>query len=148
MSYRIENTQEWSYEQLAPYTKQITAYFKKLADKFPDDLTVESLGRECIMGVRQLWLIFDDKDNLAAVCMTQVRTIDVTGKKIVTLTGHVGDEGLSCVPDMCRVIEQWSADQGADFTAAEGRRGWHKALKREGYEEYATVWRKPIKRNA
>lgn len=147
MKYRVVCTQDWDYEQIAPYTKQITAYFKKLADQFPHDLTVQSIGMECISGARQLWLIFDG-DDMVAVCMTQMRTVDATGTKIVTLTSHAGDEGLACVPDMCRVIEKWAAEQGADFTAAEGRIGWKRPLEKQGYKLYAAVFRKPVKGKA
>lgn len=145
---KVVNTSDWNYERLAPYSKQITAYFKKLADKFPADLTVQSIAMECITGGRQLWLVFDDKDEMVAVCMTQVRTIDATGKKIVTLSTHAGDEGLSCVPAMCAEIEKWAAEQGAHFTAAEGRIGWKRALEKQGYTLYAAVFRKPINRDA
>jgi hypothetical protein len=147
MTFRVVNTQSWDYEQLAPYTRQITAYFRKLVDHFPEDLTVQSIGMECIAGARQLWLVFDDEE-MVAVCMTQIRTIDATGTKIVTLSSHAGDAGLDCVPDMCRTIEAWAAEQGANFTAAEGRRGWGRELAKQGYREYAVVWRKPIERAA
>lgn len=146
MKYRVVNTQHWDYEQLAPYTKQITSYFKKLADRFPDDLTVQSIGMECIAGARQLWLIFDERNEMVAVCMTQMRTIDATGKKVVTLSSHAGEVGLECVEAMCATIEAWAAEQGADLTAAEGRRGWGRELAKHGYREYCVVWRKPIKR--
>lgn len=145
---KVVNTTDWDFERLAPHSKQITAHFKRLAEKFPHDVTVQSIAMECISGARQLWLVFDEDDEMVAVCMTQVRTIDATGKKIVTLTSHAGDEGLSCVPAMCAEIEAWAAEQGADFTAAEGRRGWGRELKKMGYREYATVWRKPIERAA
>lgn len=145
MKYQIVNTRGWQFEQLAPYTQQITAFFKKLADQFPQDVTVKSIAMECVSGARDLWLVLSG-DELVAVCMTQFRTVDATGTKIVTLTSHAGERGVDCVPDMCRVIEEWAAEQGADFTAAEGRRGWGRALVKQGYREYATIWRKPIQR--
>lgn len=147
MKYRIVNTSGWEWDRLAPYTRDITAAMKMLAERFPDDVTTESLARECILGSRQLWLVLDG-EAFVSFCLTQVRTIDATGRKVVTLTSHAGDAGLDCVPDMCREIEAWAKDQGADFTAAEGRRGWGRALAREGYREYAVVWRKPVRTDA
>lgn len=141
---RVVNTEGWDYEQLAPYTRQITAYFKRLADKFPQDVTVQTLAMECISGARQLWLVLDDENQLAAVCMTQIRTVEATGVKIVTLTSHAGEEGLACVPEMCQTIEEWATEQGAHYTAAEGRPGWGRELQKHGYRPYATIWRKPI----
>lgn len=141
---KVVSTQDWSWEQLSPYTRDITAAMKKLAAKFPDDVSVEHLGKEIVLGKRQLWLILDDDDKFVSFCLTQTHTVEATGKKVVTLTSHAGEEGLSCVPEMCRVIEGYAKEQGADMTAAEGRRGWARELKKRGYTEYATIFRKPI----
>lgn len=144
MTYRVVNTQDWQWEQLAPFTKDVTAAMKKLADKFPEDVTVQSLGQDIVTGVRQLWLILDEKDRFVSFCLTNVRTVDATGVKVVTLTSHAGEAGINCVPEMCSQIEAWAKDQGAQFTAAEGRRGWSKALAKQGYREYAVIFRKPV----
>lgn len=144
MTFKIENTSDWSFDRLAPYTRAITAAMKQLAEKFPDDVNVPALAQEILLGERQLWLILDEEDHFVSFCLTHIRTITSTGIKIVTLTSHAGGEGLSCVPDMCRVIEAWAKEQGADFTAAEGRRGWGRELAKQGYREYAVIWRKPI----
>jgi len=141
---KVVPTQDWSWEQLSPYTRDITAAMKKLAGKFPDDVSVEHLGKEIVLGKRQLWLVLDNDDRFISFCLTQMHTIEATGKKIVTLTSHAGEEGLSCVPEMCRVIEAYAKEQGADMTAAEGRRGWSRELKKRGYTEYAVIFRKPI----
>lgn len=141
---RVINTTEWTYEQIAPHGKAITAHMRKLAEKFPQDVTVESLAHECMTGARQLWLHLDDDDHCAAISLTHIRTVDSTGTKIVTLTSHAGEAGLDQVPEMCATIEAWAKEQGADYTAAEGRGGWDKALKREGYQRYAVIWRKKV----
>lgn len=144
MTYRVVNTQAWQWEQLAPFTKDVTAAMKKLADKFPEDVTVQSLGQDIVTGVRQLWLILDEKDKFVSFCLTNVRTVDATGVKVVTLTSHAGEAGINCVPEMCQTIEAWAKEQGAHYTAAEGRRGWSKALAKTGYRELAVIWRKKI----
>lgn len=147
--YQIVNTADWSYDQLAPYGRDITAAMRKLAEKFPQDVSVAALAHECLTGQRQLWLILDastgsEPGAFVSFCATAVNTVDATGTKIVTLTSHAGAEGLPCVADMCRVIEAWAKEQGAQFTAAEGRRGWGRELARHGYREYAVIWRKPV----
>lgn len=137
------NTQDWSFDRLAPYTRQITAAMKQLHEKFPQDIDVKALALECATGVRQLWLILDENEAFISFCCTSVQNAP-TGLKIVTLSTHAGAEGLDCVQDMCATIEAWAVEQGADFTAAEGRRGWGRALRKHGYEEYAVIWRKPV----
>lgn len=144
MTYRVVNTQDWQWEKLAPYTKDVTAAMKKLADKFPEDVTVKSLGQDIVTGIRQLWLILDEKDKFVSFCLTNVRTVDATGVKVVTLTSHAGEAGINCVPEMCSTIEAWAKEQGAHYTAAEGRRGWGKALAKQSYREYAVIFRKPV----
>ena len=143
MTYRVVNTQDWQWEQLAPYTKDVTAAMKKLADKFPEDVTVQSLGQDIVTGIRQLWLILDEKDKFVSFCLTNVRTVDATGVKVVTLTSHAGEAGINCVPEMCAEIEKYAWSIGADFCAAEGRRGWSRALAKQSYREYAVIYRKP-----
>lgn len=144
MSFQVVNTTDWPFEKLAPYGAQVTAAMRRLAEKFPSDVTAEALARECMDGQRQLWLILDEEDGFVSFCLTQIVTVQSTGKKIVTLTSHAGAEGLSCVSEMCRVIEAWAKEQGADYTAAEGRRGWSRELAKQGYREYAVIFRKPV----
>jgi hypothetical protein len=144
VTYRIINTSAWTFDELAPYGAAITAAMKQLADKFPEDVTVAQLASECLTGARQLWLILDGAGAFVSFCCTSINTIAGTGKKVVTLTSHAGAEGLDCCADMCRVIEAWAKEQGAQFTAAEGRRGWGRELARHGYREYAVIWRKPV----
>lgn len=144
MSYQIVNTEHWKYDQIAPFGPAITRAFHQLEKKFPHDVKAEALARECILGERQLWLILDEDGAFVSICLTHIKTVDATGTKIVTLTSHAGAEGLSCVPDMCSVIEAWAKEQGAHYTAAEGRRGWTRELAKQGYREYAVVFRKPV----
>ena len=143
MKYQVINTQGWSWEKLAPYGPKITAAMKQLEEKFPDDLTMMSLALECFSGKRVLWLILDEEGEFVSFCCTIDTVNEATGKKVTTLTSHAGAEGLDCCDTMCAVIEKWAFDRGADFCAAEGRRGWGRSLQQNGYREYCVVWRKP-----
>lgn len=146
MKYQIVLTAGWPPEKFAPYGPAVTTAMKQLADKFPADVTVQQLAIECMTGQRQLWLILDENDAFVSFCCTAERTVDGVGTKIVTLTSHAGAEGLDCCAEMCRVIEAWAKERGADYTAAEGRRGWGRELAKQGYREYCVVWRKPVER--
>lgn len=143
MKYQIINTQGWSWEQLAPYGPDLTAAMKQLEDRFPHDITVKHLALECMTGKRILWLILDENDGFVSFCCTVDTTNEATGAKVTTLTSHAGAEGLECADAMCAVIEKWAFDRGSEYTAAEGRRGWGRRLQKNGYREYAVIWRKP-----
>lgn len=140
--YKVVSTQDWPFEKLARYTPQITAAMKQLAEKFPADVTVRDLALELFKGDRLMWLILDQDDEFVSFCCTSIATTPA-GKKIVTLSSHAGAAGLDCVDDMCAEIEDFAWNIGADFCAAEGRRGWGKQLRDHGYQEYCVVWRKP-----
>ena len=140
MTYKVVLTDGWTFEQLAGYTRDITAAMHKLADKFTDDMTVYSLFQEIASGRQKMWLILDDQDAFVAFAMTRTETIEATGKKIVTLTNMAGGEGLKIAPAMCEAIHAWARDtEGADQTRFIGTRAWLKALKAEGYREYAII---------
>jgi len=145
MTYRVVNTSTWTFEQLSPYGKAITAAMRKLADKFPDDMTVESLAQECFSGSQLLWLILDENDEFVAFCLTKETTVDATGKKVVTLTNMAGEEGLKVAGAMCDAIHAYCDEIGADLTAAVGSRAWGRVLKDYGYREYAVIFRREAK---
>lgn len=145
MTFKVVNTSTWTFEQLSPYGKAITAAMRKLADKFPDDMTVESLAQECFSGSQQLWLILDENDEFVAFCLTKVSTVDATGKKVVTLTNMAGEQGLKVADAMCDAIHAHCDEIGADLTAAVGSRAWGKVLQHRGYREYAVIFRREAK---
>jgi hypothetical protein len=139
---KVELTTDWPAERFAPYGPAITAAMTKLADKFPDDCTLESLAKECIDGAQQLWLILDDDDGFVSFCMTNIKTIDATGKKIVTLTNMAGERWAECADAMVAAIHPWCDEVGADLTSSIGSRAWLRALKKHGYYEYAVILRR------
>lgn len=139
---KVVNTQDWNYERLAPYTKDITAAMHKLADKFPDDCTFDSLANECIAGEQQLWLILDDDDSFVSFCMTNIKTVTATAKKIVTLTNMAGERWAECADAMVAAIHPWCDEIGADLTSVLGSRAWIRALKKYDYYEYAVILRR------
>lgn len=139
---RVELTTDWSWERLAPYGPAVSAAMLKLVDKFPDDCTLESLANECISGGQRLWLILDDDGSFVSFCMTEVKTVDATGKKIVTLTNMAGERWAECADAMVAAIHPWCDEIGADLTAAQGSRAWLRVLEKYGYHEYAVILRR------
>lgn len=141
---RAVNTRTWSADRIKPYVSAILEKFGKLAARFPADVTVENLARECDEGVKDLWLVLDDDDRLKLVGATQLRTVDATGTRIATLMDLAGEDVASCADEICTSMEAWAKEQGADFVAVEGRPGWGREMKKRGYREYAVLWRKTV----
>lgn len=139
---RVEQTTDWPPEKFAHYGPAVTAAMRKLADKFPDDCTLESLAEECIAGEQQLWLVLDDDGGFISFCMTNIKTVTATGKKIVTLTNMAGERWAECADAMVAAIHPWCDEIGADLTSAMGSRAWLRALKKFGYYEYAVILRR------
>ena len=144
---RIVLTSDWSFDDLAPYTKQITAAMKKMAERFPKDCTVESLAGECLNGSKHLWLILDDEDKFMSFVLTEMRTVDATGHKMISVTALAGDDGLDSTP-LIAEIEKWGAENGAKECIVAGRRGWARELKKQGYESNVVLFRKDLEETA
>lgn len=142
MALRIEITSAWPWERLAPYGKDITAAFQKLVDRFPNDVTVASLAMDCLTGARQLWLILDE-DRFVSFVMTELRTVEATGHKMLAITSFAGEEGATTVP-LIAEIEAWGRENGALESTIVGRRGWTRPLAEQGYKADAVLFRKPL----
>lgn len=147
MTYTIENTSSWGFEKLAPYTKALTAAFRKFVEHFPDDITSETLVSETRQGKRTLWIVTDQKGEFKNFFMTQVRALEATGKRVAALTTWGGRDGLRGIKDICREAEQWADEQGAEIYQVEVREGLVKALEKLGYETHCVVMRKKAKGN-
>lgn len=143
MKYRIELTRDWPAEKFEPYGPAVTAAMKKLADRFPEDVSVKGLADEILSGTRDLWLILDGEDQFVSFVATSIHVVNHTGMKVCTITSLGGDAGLDCVDDCIPTIEEWAWSQGVDMCGVEGREGWRKPLARNGYRPYAVIYRKP-----
>lgn len=138
----IHNTQDWPYERVAPYGRQITAAMNKLVARFPRDLTLESLAEGVIGGAYQLWLILEAED-FRSVVLTQIKPNEATGNKAVMVFGLAGEDGLQSVP-LISEIEAWARSIGASETMTIGRFGWRKAIQKEGYSADTILYRKDL----
>lgn len=137
----IVDTSKWSHEALAPYTKGITALFKRLAERFPNDVTVQGLFDDCVSGRKILWLVLDVDLALRGIAMTK---LDVTraGAKVGTLVDLAGDGMRDWVDEVFSELEAYAVREGCELVAAEGRSGWREIMKKHGYREHAVLWRK------
>lgn len=140
---KIVLTSDWSFEQLAPYTKDITAAMQKLRDKFPREVDVQHLANEIITGKRQLWLILNDDDSFISFLLSEIQTNNATGLKTVVLPSFAGEKGAETV-HLIGAVEDWGREQGCDEAIAYGRWGWKRAMEKEGYEMNMVAFRKTL----
>lgn len=140
---KVVLTTDWTFEQLAPYTKQITAAIHKLRDRFPRDVVPAHLVGEIERGKRQLWLILTDDDEFVSFVLTEIQTADATGLKTMIIPSFAGEEGAATV-HLIGELERWGKEQGCDEAMVYGRLGWKRPLAAEGYKMDMTTFRKAL----
>lgn len=135
----------WPFERVAKYGPEITAAMKRLEAEYPKDVAVAPLMGEVVSGARQLWLVLDeDKDDaFVSFALTQIKTNDHTGHRMVWVTDLAGAGGIENCP-LASDIEEFAREMGATEVVITGRLGWRKALAKEGYEANAMIYRKPL----
>lgn len=147
MTLSIHNTTDWEFDRIASYGPQITAAMKKLVERFPKDMTLESLAQDIFSGKNQLWLILDEEEKFVAFVTSEIKTNQATGKKSVVLSELAGEGGTDIVP-LIEPIEEWAREIGATEITPVGRLGWRKALAKQGYEADIVLYRKTLDKDA
>lgn len=142
MTLSIHLTTDWPFERVAAYGREITAAMKKLVERFPQDLTLESMAEEIISGKLQLWLILDGEEFKAFVT-SEIKVNEATGHKTVQLMELAGDGGVDLVP-LIADIEKWAIEIGAHELTPLGRDGWRKPLAKAGYRPKLTLYSKDL----
>lgn len=142
MTLSIHLTTDWPFERVARYGKEITAAMRKLVERFPNDLTLESMAEEIIGGKQQLWLILDGEEFKAFVT-SEIKINEATGRKSVILMELAGDGGIDLVP-LISDIEKWAVEIGAHELTPLGRDGWRKPLAKAGYKPKLTLYSKDL----
>lgn len=139
----IVNASQWPIERLAPYMSGILEQMGRLADRFPDDVTMGALFAEVMNGRRTLWLILED-GKLLAIALTTVRTIDATGAKILKLHDLAGNGMRRFSEELRQTLEGYARENGCHMTEIEGREGWKPLLTKFGYSTRAMLFRKAL----
>lgn len=142
MTLSIHLTLDWPYERIAQYGREITCAMKKLADRFPRDLTVKSMAQDIVSGKNQLWLILEG-EQFKAFVTSEIKVNSETGNKTVVLSELAGDGGIDLVA-LIHPIEEWARSVGATELTPVGRLGWRKALAKAGYEADIVLYRKEL----
>lgn len=132
MALKIINTQDWTLDEIQPYSRDLTAAMRRLCDKYPDDLTVGLLMEGIIKGQNQLWLILDEEGSFKAFVTTEIFVSEITGKQRLHLC-DLGGEGGVFLADLVTELEKFAKEKGITEIQAMGRFGWQKQLAKHGY---------------
>jgi hypothetical protein len=143
MSLSIHYTGDWPFEKVAEYGPQITASMKKLALRFPKDVSVEALFDDLLNGAKQLWLILEG-EAFKSFLLSEIKENRATGCKSMMLTSLAGEGGEGLV-ELIGDIEKWAGEQGVTDIVPVGRFGWKKALEKRGYKMDVCLFRKEMK---
>lgn len=138
----VHNTTDWPAERLLPYGREITAAMRKLAERFPREVTVPHLAQEIISGKRQLWLILEGEKFVSFV-LTEIEVNPATGAKSLLIPSFAGDEGAGTVP-LVTALEEWGRQNGCTEARTLARHGWKRPLAEQGYKSDLMVFRKPL----
>lgn len=142
MTLSIHLTLDWPYERVARYGKEITAAMRKLAGRYPNDISVKSMADDLFTGKNQLWLILDEGETFHAFVTSEIK-VSENGHKSVMLSELAGDGGVDLVP-LIKPIEDWARSIGAKELTPLGREGWRKPLSREGYKPKFVLYSKDL----
>lgn len=142
MTAKLYNTQDWPFERIAQYGKEITAAAKKLAARFPKDCTLQSLADDMTSGQYQLWLVLDD-ERFVLFGLTEIKVNPATGNKTVFIPSLAGDEGIESMP-LIEGVSEWAKSIGANEVAFCGRDGWKKPISKYGFKADTRLYRKEL----
>ncbi|MET3590340.1 hypothetical protein ABID23_001446 [Bartonella silvatica] len=141
--YSAHLTDQWPWEKIAPYQEALNAAMKKYAQRFPDDVCLQTIAEELACGQAQLWLVLKNKTKFSAFAITKVE-ITHSGKKRVVLSDLAGEGGTKLVK-LIDQVEQWARTINAEEMHMFGRAGWDKMLNHHGYSRNLIHYRKVIK---
>ncbi|BCH22470.1 hypothetical protein [Mesorhizobium sp. L-8-3] len=144
MALTIRLSTDMSVAEMTPLWPDVIACLERYCRRFGTYETVSNIVRECAQGRRQLWLVFDEAGQVILTPITEIVTIDATGKKQLLLAEVGGRRLRECMP-LLKEIEEWAArEHGTTECQLVGRKGWKKLLEPLGYAEAAVIWRKGL----
>lgn len=139
----LRNTSEMSAEEMAAYWPGVFNCLATYCRRFSGEETVENILSECASGKRTLWLCLDG-DKVVLTPITEIVTINATGRKQLILAEVGGSRLKECLP-LLYGIEKWAREvHGVQEAQLVGRKGWGRLLPELGYAEKARIYRKAL----
>ncbi|WP_332065711.1 hypothetical protein [Bartonella sp. CB189] len=140
--YSIHRTDKWSWEKIKRYKGEINDAMKKYAQRFPDDVCLETMANEIATGQTQLWIVLKNKKKFSAFVTTKIE-VTRTGKKRVVILDLAGEGGVNLVK-LIDDVEEWARKINAKEIVAFGRYGWAKRIAHHGYSLNLIHYRKVL----
>lgn len=139
---RVEDTTHWSTADIARHGPAITQSLRRYAEAFPDDVTVEGLAGEIMIGAKTMFAVMDGDDVLSVVLVSTV-VYPMTGRKVCILHDFGGDRGAEALP-LVSVIEDWAREHGCTTMETVVRPGIARRFRDFGYVGEMRVIRKAL----
>lgn len=144
MTLTIRLSTTMTAAEMAPLWPGIVGCLEKYCRRFAEEESVAHVLRQCAAGRRQLWIVTDESGRVILTPVTEIVTIDATGKKQLLLAEVGGERLAECMPFLSQ-IEAWAArEHGATEAQLVGRKGWKRLMEPLGYRETAVIWRKGL----
>lgn len=144
MTLTIRLSTTMTAEEMAPLWPGVVSCLERYCRRFSDEETVGHILEQCMKGQRQLWIVKDETGRVILTPITEIVTIDATGKKQLLLAEVGGERLRECMPLLAQ-IEAWAArEHGVTESQLVGRKGWKRMLEPIGYKPVAVIWRKGI----
>jgi hypothetical protein len=108
MALTIRLSSSLTADEMAPPWPDIIACLERYCRRFANYETVSNIVKECAEGRRQPWLVTDEAGRVILTPITEIVTIDATGKKQLLLA-EVGGERLRECMQLLAEIEELAA---------------------------------------
>ena len=144
MALTLRLTSDMDAKEMQPHWADIVECLNRYVRRFPDDETIPNILRKCAEGKRQLWIVTDENARVVLVPITEIVTVDATGKTRLVMCEVGGFRIVEALP-LYHEIEKWAVENhGVTEVDWVGRKGWAKMIEPMGFTTQAVIWRKRI----
>lgn len=133
----------WTQEHFHQLPALVKDHIESALSHGHGERTWEDVASELIEGSKQLWLATLN-DKFIATVVTHI--IDYPKKRTCEVCYLGGEQGEGVIEALGLVstIEEWAKLNNCDDMQVFGRRGWLRALSKEGYSERYTILGKEL----
>lgn len=114
-------------------------------DKSKERWNIEYLYQSLMTGDQQLWVAFDDDQEITSVLTTQFIPYPTKLSLAVQFAGGIENQTKTSIfTCVLNKLEQYAQETGCDCVEFWGRKGFSQWMKKAGYEETAVFYEKDI----
>ena len=123
---------------------QARAYLDGAAKYTYGRFTVEDIKVGIETKPQQLWIAFEDDDNVLGAVVTEVITYPRMKALVMHFTGGV--ELAKWKPDMLKVLQRFAKDNDCAVIESYGREGWGKVFQNDGFKSRFMFYELPAEK--